>query len=82
MEFGGKVEFEEIHSILYQISKKLPFRCKVVSQEIMERDAIRYQEKYQDNINPWTFKRIASENYLGIKKFLGPYDYKWFGEYR
>ncbi|XP_041455440.1 39S ribosomal protein L16, mitochondrial-like [Lytechinus variegatus] len=82
MEMGGKMEFEEVHSILYQISKKLPFRCKVVSKEIMERDANLYQFRKAENINPWTFERIAKENYLGISKYLGPCDYKWFGEHR
>ncbi|XP_071485474.1 large ribosomal subunit protein uL16m-like [Diadema antillarum] len=82
MELGGRIELEEVYNILYQISKKLPFRCKVVSEDIMGEMAEQYGAKKEENANPWTFERIAKGNYMGISKYLGPYDYKWFGEYR
>lgn len=65
-----------------EIRKKLPFRAKVVSVESMKEDEERERQLESRNANPWTFERIAKENYLGISKYLGPYDYKWFGKYR
>ena len=82
VEVAGKVEFKEVQPVLVQAAKKLPFRTKVVTAKSMEaREQLR-DERKRNNANPWTFEKIALGNYLGISNRLGPYDYKWFGEYR
>ncbi|XP_033102155.1 39S ribosomal protein L16, mitochondrial-like [Anneissia japonica] len=82
VEIGGKCEFEEVEPVLKELSKKLPFRSKVVTQASLEEDALEEKRIEEENSNEWTFKRIADGNYLGIKKYLGPYDFKWYGKYR
>ncbi|XP_022102186.1 39S ribosomal protein L16, mitochondrial-like [Acanthaster planci] len=82
LEVGGKVEFQEVRAVLVQVAKKLPFRAEVVTAQSMKAKEWAHQEKIKNNANPWTFEKIARGNYLGISTRLGPYDYKWFGEYR
>ncbi|XP_038057919.1 39S ribosomal protein L16, mitochondrial-like [Patiria miniata] len=82
LEVGGKMEFQEVQAVLVQVAKKLPFRAEVVTAESMKVKEQARLEKIESNANPWTFEKIAVGNYLGISNRLGPYDYKWFGEYR
>ncbi|KAJ8043374.1 39S ribosomal protein L16, mitochondrial [Holothuria leucospilota] len=82
IEVWGKVEFVEVIPALDEIRKKLPFRAKIVSVESLKEEEEHEKYLQESNRNPWTFERIAKENYLGIYKYLGPYDYKWFGKYR
>lgn len=82
IEVWGKAELQEVMPVLTEIRKKLPFRSKIVSVDSLKEEE--EVEKYlvENNANPWTFEKIARENYLGVSKYLGPYDYKWFGRYR
>ena len=81
-EVAGKMEFEEIEALLTQVAKKLPFRSEVMTVQSLEARERKLKAMTENNANPWTFEKIAVGNYLGISNRLGPYDYKWFGEYR
>ncbi|KAM4593704.1 large ribosomal subunit protein uL16m [Odontesthes bonariensis] len=74
VELGGKVELEEVEHVLTEVAKKLPFRAKVVSRESLEALHKMQDEMEQNNQNPWTFKRIAQGNMMGIRKVLSPFD--------
>ncbi|PIK60300.1 39S ribosomal protein L16, mitochondrial precursor [Apostichopus japonicus] len=75
IEVWGKAELQEVMPVLTEIRKKLPFRSKIVSVDSLKEEE--EVEKYlvENNANPWTFEKIARENYLGVSKYLGPYDY-------
>ncbi|KAF6725413.1 39S ribosomal protein L16, mitochondrial [Oryzias melastigma] len=74
VELGGKVELGEVESVLTEVAKKLPFPAKVMSREGLEAFHKAQADMEQNNQNPWTFKRIALGNMLGIRKVLSPFD--------
>nr|XP_020464904.1 39S ribosomal protein L16, mitochondrial isoform X2 [Monopterus albus] len=74
VEVGGKVELAEVEHILIEVAKKLPFPAKVMSRESLATMYEKQAEMEQNNQNPWTFKRIAQGNMLGIRKVLSPFD--------
>ncbi|XP_071946551.1 large ribosomal subunit protein uL16m-like [Antedon mediterranea] len=82
VEIGGKCELQEVEKVLKELTKKLPFRSKIVTPKVLEDDAMEEKRIEESNDNEWTFKRVVEGNYLGISKYLGPYDYKWYGKYR
>uniref|UniRef100_UPI00358FA60D large ribosomal subunit protein uL16m-like n=1 Tax=Myxine glutinosa TaxID=7769 RepID=UPI00358FA60D len=81
VEVGGKCEFSQVEPWLAQIAHKLPFPARAVCKETLE--AMRAQEQWREenNQNPWTFKRIADYNMLGIRYKLGPMDRMYYGKY-
>ncbi|XP_068595975.1 large ribosomal subunit protein uL16m isoform X1 [Brachionichthys hirsutus] len=81
LEVGGKVEFKEVEHVLRQVAKKLPFPAKVVSRESLAAMQKEQVERIENNQNPWTFKRIAQGNMLGIRKVLSPFDLQNHGRY-
>lgn len=74
VEVGGKVELGEIHHILTEVAKKLPFPAQVMSRESLAAMHKKQAEMEQNNQNPWTFKMIAQGNMMGIRKVLSPFD--------
>ncbi|KAM9765161.1 large ribosomal subunit protein uL16m [Menidia menidia] len=74
VEVGGKVELGEVEHVLTEVAKKLPFPAKVMSRESLEAFQKAQDELEQNNQNPWTFKRIAQGNMMGIRKVLSPFD--------
>ena len=82
IEMGGKCSFEEVEPILWVVAHKLPFKAKVVSQEIMEADEREEQYIVENNINPFTFKLGLKHNLLNCRSWASPYDYFWHGKYR
>ncbi|XP_069135675.1 large ribosomal subunit protein uL16m-like [Argopecten irradians] len=82
LEVGGDVELPEIRRILKHISGQMPMRSRVVTKEMLEEEEA-YEEKLERlNVNPFSFKKCAWDNYLGIKKEMSPYDILWNGKYR
>ncbi|XP_047436467.1 39S ribosomal protein L16, mitochondrial [Mugil cephalus] len=81
VEVGGKVELAEVESILTEVAKKLPFPAKVVSRESLAAMRQEQAEREQNNQNPWTFKRIAQGNMLGIRRVLSPLDLRHQGRF-
>ncbi|XP_061558440.1 39S ribosomal protein L16, mitochondrial [Phycodurus eques] len=74
VEVGGKVELGEVEHILIEVAKKLPFPAKVMSRASLEAFQQRQADMEENNQNPWTYKRIAQGNMLGIRKVLSPFD--------
>ncbi|KAK5611216.1 mitochondrial ribosomal large subunit component [Crenichthys baileyi] len=81
VELGGKVELGEIEHILTEVAKKLPFPAKVMSREGLEEMQRKQKEMEENNLNPWTFKRIVEGNMLGIRKVLSPFDLRNHGRF-
>ncbi|XP_041791890.1 39S ribosomal protein L16, mitochondrial [Chelmon rostratus] len=81
VEVGGKVELGEIEHILVEVAKKLPFPAKVMSRESLAAMKQKNADMEQNNQNPWTFKRIAQGNMLGIRKVLSPFDLRNHGRF-
>ncbi|XP_003445762.1 large ribosomal subunit protein uL16m [Oreochromis niloticus] len=74
VEVGGKVELGEVEHILTEVAKKLPFPAKVMSKESLATLQKKQADMEQNNQNPWTFKKIAQGNMLGIRRVLSPFD--------
>ncbi|XP_053384436.1 39S ribosomal protein L16, mitochondrial-like [Mercenaria mercenaria] len=82
LEMGGEVEFEEVKPILQVVIDMLPFEARIVSRESLEQLNKEEELLEKMNQNPFTFEYAAKNNMLGIKKWLSPYDYLWYGKYR
>ncbi|XP_077375653.1 large ribosomal subunit protein uL16m [Festucalex cinctus] len=81
VELGGKVELAEVEKVLTEVAKKLPFPAKVMTRESLEAFHQAQTTMEENNQNPWTFKRIAHGNMLGIRKVLSPFDLKNHGRF-
>ncbi|KAM6942852.1 large ribosomal subunit protein uL16m [Xenentodon cancila] len=81
VEVGGKVELGEVEPLLTEVAKKLPFPAKVMSRESLAAFQKMQSDMEQNNQNPWTFKRIAQGNMLGIRKVLSPFDLRNHGRF-
>lgn len=82
LEVGGRVVLEEVEPYLKKIAKLLPVESRVVSRKILKKEKKQKEELEESNLNMFTFKYCAQQNMLGIKQFLSPYDYMWYGKYR
>lgn len=82
VEIGGKCEFAEVRNFLFNLTQILPFKSRVVTHQIMQKDKEKEERLEKMNQNPFTFKYAAEHNMLGIDKWLSPYDYKWYGKYK
>ncbi|CAO1428861.1 unnamed protein product [Diamesa serratosioi] len=81
IELGGHCEFKEVKDFMEQFAAKLPFRARVVSQDMLDREAAKEKEQEASNLNPYTFKYVIQNNLGGCHRWLSPVDHKWFGEY-
>jgi len=82
VELAGKCEFQEVKGFLKQFSDKLPFKARVVSQEMLDEEAKREKELEESNINPYTFKYVCQNNLGGCHQWMTKVDHIWFGKYR
>lgn len=57
------------------------FFFQVLSREGLEAMHKKQAEVEENNQNPWTFKRIAQGNMLGIRKVLSPFDLRNHGRF-
>lgn len=57
------------------------FKSQVLSREGLEAMHKQQAEVEENNQNPWTFKRIAQGNMLGIRKVLSPFDLRNHGRF-
>lgn len=67
--------------MLSQIAQILPFKAKVISQQILDRDAAREKWMKENNQHPWTWKYMVQNNMLGCEKWISPVDKLWFNKY-
>lgn len=82
LEMGGKCELKEVRTILTHITKITPFRSRVVTREILEKEEEEQKYIEENNINPFTFEHCAKHNMLGARIYLSPYYVMWKGKYR
>lgn len=81
MELGGTCEFNEVKDFLKQFADKLPFKARVVSQEMLDQEKIDEKLLEKQNLNPYTLKYVIQNNLSGCHRWLSPVDHKWFGKY-
>jgi len=81
-EVGGTMEYGEVLHILELAANKMPFKSEPVSQEYLEAEIIREEREEKENINPFSFEYCVKNNMLNCRKWLSPYDYKWFNKVR
>ncbi|XP_058055580.1 large ribosomal subunit protein uL16m [Anopheles bellator] len=81
VELAGKLEYAEAQNILKVVCPKLPFEARIVSQKLLDDEALERGHKERKNLNPWTLKYIVQNNLGGCHRWLSPVDHKWFGEY-
>ncbi|KAG8434894.1 hypothetical protein GDO86_013017 [Hymenochirus boettgeri] len=81
LEVGGRCEFQEVEPVLTQVAKKLPFPAQAVSKESLREAREKIKQRELNNQNPWTFKRIASRNMLGCRKYISAFDILNKGRY-
>jgi large subunit ribosomal protein L16 len=81
LEMGGRCEFAEVKDVLKKVAHKLPFRAKVVSQEMLDEEKAKEERLARENLNPFTMKYVIQNNLSGCHNWLSPVDFKWFGKY-
>ncbi|XP_060067372.1 large ribosomal subunit protein uL16m-like [Ylistrum balloti] len=81
-EIGGDIELPKIRRILKQLSTQTPMKSRVVTAEMLEREAEQEEKLERTNVNPFSFSDCARKNYMGIKKEMSPYDFVWHGKYK
>lgn len=64
------------------VAHNLPFRARVVNQEMLEKEEEEKKRMKEQNVNPFTFEFAAKNNMLGCHQYLSKYDYIWHNEYR
>lgn len=72
----------QVKAQLEEIAHKLPFKARAVSQEIMEKMAKAEKQREEENLNPYTFKYVVQNNFVGCNNWISPVDRKWFGKHR
>lgn len=81
IEVGGHCEYFEIKKILNQIANQLPFKAKVVSQVMLDKEAAREKWMEENNQHLWTWKYMVQNNMLGCWKWISPVDKLWFNKH-
>ncbi|XP_033748414.1 39S ribosomal protein L16, mitochondrial-like [Pecten maximus] len=81
-EIGGDIELPKIRRMLKHLSAQTPMKSRVVTKEMLEKEAAQEEKLKRTNINPFSFEECARKNYLGIKKEMSPYDFLWHGKYK
>ncbi|XP_067933585.1 large ribosomal subunit protein uL16m-like [Watersipora subatra] len=82
LEMGGKIEWDDIYWILKIVAHNLPFKARVIDQQMLEAEAAEKQRLKDENINPFTFEYVAKNQMYGSEAYLSPYDYIWYNEHR
>lgn len=82
IELGGYFEYYEVKDMLRIVAHNLPFKARVVNQEMLdeEEEKRQYEEKY--NLNPFDFDFCYKHNINGFRKYCSKYDKIFKGKYR
>lgn len=64
-----------------KIADKLPFKAKVVSQEILEWDAAKENWQKENNSNPYTMEYLIKNNMDDLQRKVKRIDHFYFGKY-
>lgn len=65
-----------------QVAAQLPFEAKAVSQEILDKEAIKEKWLEENNQHFWTWKYMVQNNMLGCERWISPVDKEWFNKHR
>lgn len=71
----------QVKKVLTQIANQLPFKAIAVSQEILDKRAIKEKWQEENNQHLWTWKYMVQNNMLGCHNWISPYDKLWFNKY-
>lgn len=81
LEVGGEIEYKQVYKMLRHVAAQCPFDARIISAEILQKEEEQKNWIATNNLNPFSFRYCARNNFLGIKKDLSPYDLKWSGKY-
>lgn len=81
VELGGEIDYKQVYKMLRHVARQCPFEARIVSAEILEKEQQQENWIAENNLNPFSYKYCAKNNFMGIKKDLSPYDLIWFGKY-
>ncbi|EFN84563.1 39S ribosomal protein L16, mitochondrial [Harpegnathos saltator] len=81
IEVGGDCEYFEVKRMLERIASILPFKAMAVSQQMLDRRAVKEQWLGNNNQHLWTWKYMVQNNMIGCHKWISPFDKKWFNKY-
>ena len=77
IEVGGNILFAEVSRLLQQVSEKLPFPAKVVTQEMLE-DFEKEDEKLRlENTNKLKWEWVVKNNLLNCLHYASKYDIEY-----
>ncbi|KAH3890241.1 39S ribosomal protein L16, mitochondrial-like [Dreissena polymorpha] len=82
IEFGGQVEFKEVQRLMETIRGFLPFKARVITRQDLKEEKQRAEELKDKNMNPFSYRKCAMDNMLGMKHKLSPYTIEFDGKYR
>lgn len=74
MEIGGSLPLEFLWRVLIDVSQKLPFPAKVVSQKDFDEWDKEEEEIKQQNLNKLRWEWCIKNNILNVLHKVGKYD--------
>ena len=74
VEVGGNIQFEQVFRVLQEISEKLPFPAKVVSQKMLEEWEEEEEYARVNNMNKLKWEWAVKNNLLNCLNYAGRYD--------
>ncbi|KAL3315331.1 mitochondrial ribosomal large subunit component [Cichlidogyrus casuarinus] len=79
VELGGNLTWKEAYRLLHDISMKLPFPARFVSQELLDCEDEISLYIQQHNVNPFADKvqHVMLKNYAGSQEYLSPWHFEW-----
>ncbi|CAB3359754.1 Hypothetical predicted protein [Cloeon dipterum] len=81
LEIAGNCTFAEVQPWLEEVAKKLPFKARAVSHEMLNKEKEKEIEDAKRNINPYTMEFVIRNNMGGVQNWISPFDRKWFCKY-
>lgn len=80
-EVGGKVTWDECHSWLTHLARRMPFEAIAVTNEMLEAMKIEEKELEDQNLNPYTLEWFLRNNIMDCTRHFSPYDLKLNGKF-
>jgi large subunit ribosomal protein L16 len=74
IEVGGKIEYESVFRLLQEISEKLPFPARPVSQEMLDKWESEDEYVRVNNLNKLRWEWCIKNNLLNCLNYSGKYD--------
>lgn len=71
----------QVKDVLSKIADKLPFKAKVVNQDILEWDLAKEKWEEENNQNPYTMEYLIKNNMDDLQRKVKKIDNRYFGKY-